>query len=272
MTTVYRSALLGLLDSVSFHRCLVLMVRSKKIRFGVLKCLILNGVIFLGSISFFSLIINPLWSRTLAFAVGNNSVVEAVRYWTELVYYVFWIFPVYLLSFVLNAFWYQDIASDSIRVYPLKRPTPVSSSTLTGDIAEAIHRAIFNICFLMYLVLVQRWRLIYLVNLSWLIAFNAFEYKWINEKMTFETKLQIVESNWIYFIAFGFPLAVISFQFPSIIENGLISVAFPFLLMMAASTPNPMPQRSGGGRRIRILFIPELMTKIFIILIKFFSK
>ena len=242
------------MDAISFHRCLVLLVRSEKLRVRVIQCLFLNGLIFLGSIMFFNFLISPILSKT-----------DTILFWTEWMYYVLWIFPVYLLSFILNAFWYQDIASESIRIYPMKRPSV--SSSLTGEIVEVIHRSIFSLCFLIFLVIIQRWRFIYLINLCWLIAYNAWEYRWIYFKKNSENKLKNFESNSIYYFFFGLPLALISFQFPSIIENGLISVSFPFLLMMA-STANAPPGSTG---RVRILILPEIMSKIFIFLLKFFS-
>jgi etoposide-induced 2.4 mRNA len=264
---LYKNALNGLRDSISFHRCLVLVVRSEKIRLRVFQCLVLNGVIFLGSIAFFNFFLSPILYKCLELFVVKDASLEMIHKWIEWIYFGLWIAPVYLLSFILNALWYQDIASEAIELYPMKRP-PTLSSTLTGDIAELIHRSIFNICFLVYLVFIRRWKIVYLVSLAWMIAYNSFEYKWVHFKVSFQTKISTLESSWVYFTFFGLPLALIAFQFPSLIENGLISVAFPFLLMMASTAG----RQSSSSQRIRILIIPDLMARACIFIIHLFNR
>jgi etoposide-induced 2.4 mRNA len=203
--------------------------------------------------------------------VGKEAL-DLIHYWVEWIYFVLWIAPVYLLTFILNALWYQDIASESIRIYPMKRP-PSFSSSIAGEIAGLIHRSIFNVCFLVYLAFIRNWKLLYLLNLSWLIAYNSFEYQWIHFKVSFETKIKTIETNWVYFSFFGLPLALIAFQFPSIIENGLISVAFPFVLMMASTASRPLCVGSGQWfQRMRILIVPDLMTRIFVFFLNFANR
>ena len=210
----------------------------------------------------------------------DSSSLSMIQSWIEWTYFVLWIAPIYLLSFILNAFWYQDIATESIEVYPKSAASkPTSSSSITTEIAEVIHRSIFNACFFVYLAILRRWWFLYLVNLAWLISHTSFEYRWNYSGLSFEAKVQLVERNWIYFLFFGLPLAGIAVQFPSLIENGLISVAFPFLLMMSSTSARVSPIAISPSapwlnrlslswlERLRILIAPKILSQVFVLLI-----
>lgn len=283
LAQVYTAGCRGLVDALSFHRCLVLLVRSSKLRVRVVQCLLLNGIIFLGSIFLFARMISPLLMFILGQVVGTDSLsLPLIQSWIEWTYFVLWIAPVYLLSFILNAFWYQDIATESIEVYPKTAShssKATGTSSITTEIAEVIHRSIFNACFFIYLALLRRWWFIYLVNLAWLISYTSFEYRWNHGGLTFEAKVQLVERNWIYYLFFGLPLAGIAVQFPSLIENGLISVAFPFILMMSSTSARVSPIAINTSRswftrvslswleRLRILIAPKILSQVFVLLI-----
>lgn len=279
---IYTALLRGLVDAVSFHRCLVLVVRSAKIRVRLIECVLLNGFIFLGSIVVFNYAIRPLLIFALTHRLGLGLAFEP---WIEWTYFFLWIAPVYILSFVLNAFWYQDISTESVEVYPRKPgPSQSSSRPLPLAIAEIIHQSIFNACFFLFLAILRKWTLLYLVNLAWLIAYTSFEYRWNQMQLSFESKIVLFETNWIYFLFFGLPLALIAVQFPSIVENGLISLSFPFLLMMSSTAARPTSIRlpaefsrflrwmMGWIERFRVLFFPQLLSKIIVFIISKFSR
>lgn len=260
----------GLFDSFALHRCLILITKSSKIRMKLVQCVILNGVIFLGSIWLFSYVISPILGyilRWILVPAGVDGVVGVISVWIEWVYYAFWILPVYILSFVLNTLWYQDIATESMRIYPVSVSVPASSSSVTVRIADVLYRLIFNATFLVFLALMYNFRVLYLLYLSFFISFSSFEFRFgsINDKIL------SIERNWVYYLFFGFPLALIVVQFPSMVENGLISLLFPFLLMTASIGAKPagivLPPMRGRffflwTERMRILAPVQLVTNI----------
>ena len=282
----------GLLDAVSLHRCLILIVKSEKIRLRLAQCLVLNGLIFLGSIFLFSHIVTPLLrivlARVLASPSTNSSpVIDLIQGWIEWTYFTLWIVPVYLLSFILNAIWYQDIAVEAIRIYPSSAPPagrPQSSPTPIGSIVEVIFRSIFSLVFLLFLICLARVRIAYFLYLAFLLAYNAFEYRWISSGILFTNKIATFEKNWIYFLSFGAPVAAVAVQFPSIIENGLISIAFPFLLMTASTASRPVGVTLPKGRpwwirlplawleRLRVFIVLETVTNAVIAAINLYNR
>ena len=199
-------------------------------------------------------------------------------------YYSLWIIPVYLLSFILNTLWYQDIATESMRIYPVPvapHPGP-SIQSVTDHIAEAIYRSIFNLVFLLGLTALVNHRWIYLVYLAFFISFNSFEFRY--KSVPLQSKIVFFESNWIYFLSFGLPLSVIVVQFPTLIENGLVSLVFPFLLMTASTGSRPAGVTISAHEfnrvtrfglswlgRLRVFFLLEFVTNFVVWLIDKFS-
>lgn len=285
MDDVFTCLIRGLRDSLSLQRCLILVVKSKKIRLRLIQCLVLNGLVFLGSIFIFAKILNPLLRYMLSSILirdpSSETAIDNIQSWIEWIYFALWIVPVYVLSFILNAIWYQDIATESIKLYP--SAAPVTCSTITSAVVELIFRSIFNLVFLIYLVALYRLKIIYAIHLSWLVAYNAFEYRWIHGGMAFSEKIINFEKNWIYFLAFGFPTAVVAVQFPGLIENGLISLFFP-LLVMCASTAGKPPRVTlvdrpwyvaypmGFLERARIFFVLEKVTNGIVLVVDVYNK
>lgn len=126
MDDVFTCLLRGLRDSLSLHRCLILVVKSKKLRLRLIQCLVLNGLVFLGSIFIFAKILNPLLRFMLSTILirdpSSETAIDIIQSWIEWIYFALWIVPVYVLSFILNAIWYQDIATESIKLYPSAAP------------------------------------------------------------------------------------------------------------------------------------------------------
>ena len=263
---MYRCIRRGFLDSIALHRCLIVTMKSKKIRMRLVQCVLLNGVIFLGSIMLYSYIVSPILVYFLRFFFrdAGSSLVETVASWMEWLYYLIWVIPVYLLSFVLNTIWYQDIANESMGIMAISVPS-TGVSSLSGRIAEAIYRVIFNMVFLIFLTLIAKYRLIYLLSLSFFISLNAFEFRYKN----LGDRISIIEGNWLYFLSFGFSLSLLVVQFPTLVENGLVSLFFPSLLITASTGSKPI---GGPGGRIRLFKPIQVFTNIIVWLIARFKS
>jgi hypothetical protein len=163
------------------------------------------------------------------------------------------------------------------------RRSPVSSS-VPNEIVQVIFRSVFNLMFLLYLCVLYRWKWVYTVHLGWLIAYNSFEYRWIADKLTFDEKVLLFERNYIYYLCFGLSLSLISVQFPTTVENGLISLSLPLLIMSAStaakpptvSVPESLPwldrKLLSWLQRSPVLIVPEWLTKILIIGTNWFNQ
>ncbi|CAG2109219.1 unnamed protein product [Medioppia subpectinata] len=84
------------------------------------ECIVLNGFVFLCSILLFNYVILKGLHSFIQFIFGSQEgVVSMTWFWLEptLSYFfsVFWVLPLFLLSRVVNALWFQDIADHAFR-------------------------------------------------------------------------------------------------------------------------------------------------------------
>ena len=266
-------------------------MKSENIRRLLAQCLLLNGLIFLGSIFVFHNIVSHIlgWGLSSLFHLdSDDDTVKRIQNSIEWIYFVLWIIPMYVLSFVLNTLWYQDIARESLKVFPQASTgtsSSSSSSRITSEIVQVIFRSLFNLIFLLYLCVLYRWRWIYAIHLGWLVAYNSFEYRWISEKKSFDEKINLFEKGYIYYLSFGLPLSLLAVQFPSVVENGLISLLLPLLIMSAStagkapsviSLPKSLPwfdrKVLSLFERCPVLIVPESLTKLVIIATSHFQR
>lgn len=130
----------GFTDAISLHRTLLFYIHSQDIRIMTVKCFVLNGIFFLGSIFFFRSIVLPmihLFGELLHTSSSSNRYkrvmpmnhifitsshisrdiqTEWIRHLIDnlvfVLYQVLWIYPIYCISFILSTIWYQEIAEE----------------------------------------------------------------------------------------------------------------------------------------------------------------
>jgi etoposide-induced 2.4 mRNA len=120
---------------------------------------------------------------------NNNEIVMQSSFLTNLLdtiialtYQLFWVYPIFLLSFVLNAVWYQEIAD---RAYRLQFGQPVNStSQLTYGrmlrlVADEIYRAILFMNYLIFATIIYILPIIgpiiSFMYFCWIYAYYSFE-------------------------------------------------------------------------------------------------
>ncbi|KAJ1929590.1 hypothetical protein IWQ60_001020 [Tieghemiomyces parasiticus] len=270
----------GVKDASAWPTCLIVVYGSRTIQQRVLKCVVLNGILFLGSIVFYNIVILRLndllshmafvitgWTQAALGAAGSAGrlgtastattplAVEVLYYLITFAYNAFWLYPVYCFSFLLNAIWYQEIAD---RVYTMRggEPSraPLTYSGMLQNIASEIYRILL---FFTYVVWAS---LIYLVPyvgplgsfiyFCWIYAFYCFEYQWINKNWSFEKRLDYLESRWAYFLGFGLPCTLCTFFSPLFVSAGIFAFLFPMYIIMA-NIAQPLPRRSDPAPRLR---------------------
>jgi hypothetical protein len=97
--------------------------------------------------------------------------------------------------------------------------------------------------------------------------------------MTLNEKIKLIENNWIYFLSFSLWVSALVTRFPTMIENGLLGVLFPLLLMNASSSTGPVPVRIPSNRfymgwieRFPVFYIVEKFTDIIVYLIHLYNS
>lgn len=215
------------------------------------KCCILNGVVFISSIVLFESLVLPLIQTLLYICLaGSQSRADSVWSYTEpilsVAFSTLWVLPFFLLSKVVNAIWFQDIADLAFRS---SQGRPLVNLSISVMIADTVFSIVVEMIFLVQgkvfsLVPIKiLGAALNLVHQCLLHSLYCFEYKWFAQGLELHRRLDYVETNWPYFLGFGLPLAVVtSLPESQVIAGCVFSVIFPLFIVsgnQAVIEPSP---------------------------------
>lgn len=238
--SAWAACMAGVGDALAVHHALIAFAKSRTIRRRAFQCFVLNGVVFLGSIAFFDYALRPMVLYILARGASDPEQAETVTSFADMVFQflqvVLWLLPVYFISFVLNAVYYEEISVHAYRLL-LGKPPPAQYRQLHATVTDEIYRvlllAVFlTLSFVVYLVPIVGPPLSF-VACTWLYALYCFEYKWIIQAWSLEQRVDAVENNWAYFFGFGVPCTLATFFFPGFASSGVFALLFPVFIVVA---------------------------------------
>uniref|UniRef100_A0A1B6EFY3 Etoposide-induced protein 2.4 homolog n=1 Tax=Clastoptera arizonana TaxID=38151 RepID=A0A1B6EFY3_9HEMI len=222
-----------------------------KILKRAIQCCLLNGGVFWLSILFFECVLLPGIKSAIGLLFGHSpgtdqsiwSWIKPLLMWT---FGTSWVLPLFILSKVVNALWFQDIADSAFRH---TRGHPQQFSSVSKLVADSLFSVLVQALFLVQSVLVSMipipilGDLLSLVHMCLLYSLYAFEYKWCNMGWELHRRLTYIENNWPYFIGFGLPLAVLTAIPNSYIISGCVfSILFPlFIISGNEADPGSQP-------------------------------
>lgn len=183
-------------------------------------------------------------------------------------YYSFWIYPIYVFSFIVNGFSFQEIANYS---YQLQIKSKINQKNLSSIQSPAEEESINekSSTGLTYKKFIEQcssniYKSLILFNfyiLSMIVysilpnpigpflsfcmfslhsSFYSFEFKWKFKNWSLQQQMNVLEEHWIYFLGFGFPCTVLNFFYTPLISAGIFSSLFPIYIILA-STVKPAP-------------------------------
>lgn len=235
----------GLFDSISIGACVISTVvrqknnpQSTQVLKRIRQCCYLSGFLMI-SMLLFNLILNGLyWAINKMF--GSNDI-GSTWYWLEnlltYLFSAFWVLPLILLSRIVTALWFQDIAESSFR----GRPQPFRSTS--QFIADNLFSFLIQLLFLVqanlfcFFPIQSLGQLMNILHLSLLYSLYSFEYKWFNMGRELPRRLDYIELNWPYFFGFGLPLALFTHFLPNYyLSTAFFSFLFPLFILSANET------------------------------------
>lgn len=268
---------LGIHDALSIHRCVPIFLTSEVVRYRTLQCVLLNGVIFLGSIFLYSFIISPLLELFLRRGVEDP---EAYGMYHDLVlslfaifYRLFYLYPIYILSFILNTVGYQDIADNVAQRYG----DVAKRMDLQDRLVDEIFRLLLTLVYISSMTLVfyipQVGQPLSFALLCWLASLYCFEYRWVNLGWDSAQRISYFERHWAYFLGFGFPLASLTFFAPKFVDNGIFALVFP-VFIITSTCGRPQELKTQNFRSLPVFFFQKKITQILLYCIegKLFRK
>ncbi|KAI8587779.1 etoposide-induced protein 2.4-domain-containing protein [Geranomyces variabilis] len=257
----------GLKDASAWPSALIAIYGSKTIQANAFKCLLLNGLLFLGSIFLFDYAVLPVsrslrgYAATAAGDGGGKSPAVAGDLFDTLLgmtYSVLWVYPIYAISFILNAMWYQRIADRSYRVQVGKPVSaPFTYDRLLKMITDEAYRGLLLLNFLAQSLLVYFIPYVgpalSFLCFCWVASFYSFEYRWASKGWSLQQRVDHFESHWAYYIGFGFPVTALTFFFPQFISQGLFALLFPVYIIMS-NRGHPQPK---VGQNLPCKYLPQ---------------
>ena len=222
-----------------------------KILERTMKCCGLNGAVFLCSIVIFDNVIMPSIEGVLYYFFEGSEMADHLWTWTQpllsLTFSALWVLPFYLLSKVVNAIWFQDIADSAFRSSRGRHQMMSSFSVMIADtvfsvVVEALFLVQGKLC--SFLPIPSIGLLINMVHLCLLNSLYCFEYKWFNQGLELHKRLTYIECHWPYFLGFGLPLAIVtSLPETHVISGCLFAILFPLFIV--------------SGNQAHVVTVPE---------------
>ncbi|KAK6173145.1 hypothetical protein SNE40_016658 [Patella caerulea] len=230
----------------SKHKDTVKESSEPKVTQRIALCCAWNGGVCLMSIFIFNYCVLPIifWVTEIvsARAGSSNTVWSWLSVLLSATFDALWILPLFVLSKIVNCFWFQDIA-DAAYLKTRGKPQLPSISRFIADMSFSLLLQALFLIQAMLIKLLPIWgigHLISLVHICLLYALYAFEYKWFNMGLEVHTRLAHIETNWAYFCGFGLPLAVVTSLPSSNFQSGCIfSIIFPLVIISANEAVEP---------------------------------
>lgn len=201
------------------------------------QCLVMNGVLFLGSM----------------FLQGyfNN--------WFLALYYLCWIFPLYITSMVLSVFWIQDIFDEAYRIsnQNKKDKLKLRKANILDTMANLVFRKGIMFIYLFQTMIISQLPfylgdVLSVIFYSWLYSYYCFEYKIFALNLNTEESIQVFEANWAYYLGFGLLFTIILYSYPGLVSSGFFALLFPFLVLLSVDAAPPSNEK----------LLEKLQTKI----------
>jgi len=242
----------GAQDALSLPKAARVVARSPAVRRLALNCALLNGVLFLGSIAAFHALLLPALHALVVPPASSpaDGPADTPLHWHIVsalvlgVYYLLWVYPLYVISFLFNSIWYDEIALETSRLVGASKTSQkdVNIKQLLRSASDELLRLAINFAFLAQGCVLRLLPVVgpvfHFLMLSWLYSLYCFESIWGLRGWGLHARLLQLERHYAYFLGFGTPFALLCIFFPYFLSYGMFALFFPFFVVVASqATP-----------------------------------
>ncbi|CAL8463691.1 g3225 [Coccomyxa elongata] len=266
----------GFKDALCIWRCVEFFVHDPRILRKTGECFGLNGAIFLGSILLWDYGLAPgmRWMlgglRTWAGPTGAEALIALLK----ATFVVWWLLPVYCISFALSCVWYQELAELAVRwtraqsgqaaAVPSAAAGP--RAPLLDQMAQELYRVVLFAVFYLQVCLLGMvpylGPALYGVMVSWLYALYSFDYRWGLSNKRLPERIAFFQQHWAFFLGFGCVCTIATCLWSFFIQAAVMNMVYPlFILVACKSEPLRTYQRvvereRAAGREVSVAPLP----------------
>lgn len=264
----------GLLDAVSFHKLIPLLSQCDAARNHLIRILFSNIGVFLGMHQMMLRVITPAQSLPM-------------DQWKTLLPHLFWTVPLYLICYTYSVERYQKMVDMCYR--------HLRGKSADQPIAKKVENGLLGTFVWLFLFL-QGWLLVNVtplatahlksyrleqvnagaVLLDWVFAFLAAnvvqwilyawylnDNYWIACNYTLDDRIALLETRWVYFLGYGFPLVLLGKFLPFFVNYGLFLLIFPFGVVLACVTDSEHPYLTNKTEKTGLVSWQNMPLPIF---------
>ena len=229
-TSVFFVPLLrGVFGALSWWRPLRFFVSNREARVAFFKCFQLNGALFLGSLLAMKYGVAPVLRKFIAWSLTTLSramlssdetsgvaddgelrqqqlLEESADAVSSVVFHVLWLYPVYCISFILNATWYQEVADAALQEFaPKGRSGATTGLGFFKMIRDEIFRLVLVLGFAVQAALLGSvpgpvGAVFQFCCYCWLFSFYCFEYGWASKGWRLLQRTRHFERDWLFYL------------------------------------------------------------------------
>jgi len=222
----------GVISSVDYRfpsRC---VYKSQDVRSKIFSCALVNIPLILGGYLLDAYVFNPILNFT--FTESSPIVNSILMAFFTFGYYLLYFGPLYIVSFTLCSFWYNDIWQFGSTEHS-KGKRQIGSLPLSVRISSEIYRGLVLVIFVFQMSLCDFvpyiGQPIKLLHTSLVYSLYCFEYQWALKKWTILDIISHLEEQWIFYFGFGLPFSLCTFFWPNFMFNGGFLLLFPMFLL-----------------------------------------
>uniref|UniRef100_A0A1I8GM86 phenylalanine 4-monooxygenase n=1 Tax=Macrostomum lignano TaxID=282301 RepID=A0A1I8GM86_9PLAT len=197
-----------------------------------------NAVVLGCSVLVFNLMVLPvlLWTADRFQGPWVSDYLVPIITW---LFNALWILPVVVVLEVVNYFSFKDVGQ---LVYIVaKREQRTGDGKRIGKVlADQAYGLLVELLFLCQAKLARQIpvplvsELLYLCHMCLLYSLYVFDYRWSSRGMVFQSRAMYIEHHWPYFLAFGLPMALITWLSPWYgLSICFLSICYPICIVSA---------------------------------------